>query len=292
MPDVLRLGPLQLQGQLLTLLLACIVGYWLTRRLVRKLKSDRGVAYPIDDVVFNGGVIILLFWKFGVILTQPSLLWKQPGKLLLVSGSSAELLTGLLVALIYALFQLRKHQIPIFLLLDVLACGLTGAVLLYASLVQEYGSPTSLPWGIGAQGTTGRFHPYYQYFALLLVPLWIWQLKRSSVHAPGSGKLLKYTSLYVGGAGMLASFFAQSVPTPIYLSWAQLLFLTMLIIGMLLPRLAHNTNRRELSYMSQNDSKEQIKQDQQNKERQKSSPASGKEGFVDKKLDGPNRPST
>ncbi|WNR44997.1 hypothetical protein [Paenibacillus roseipurpureus] len=42
--------------------------------------------------------------------------------------------------------------------------------------------------------------------------------------------------------------------------------------------------------MSNNDSKTQIQQEQQNQERAKS-PA-GKEGYVDKKLDGPNRPST
>ncbi|MGG1517641.1 hypothetical protein ABE504_19660 [Paenibacillus oryzisoli] len=42
--------------------------------------------------------------------------------------------------------------------------------------------------------------------------------------------------------------------------------------------------------MSSNDSKTQIQQEEQNKQRGQST--SGKEGFVDKKLDGPNRPST
>ncbi|MNY53914.1 hypothetical protein D3C86_1897170 [compost metagenome] len=89
---------------------------------------------------------------------------------------------------------------------------------------------------------------------------------------------------------MIASYFAQVESTLVYLSSQQLLFLLMMIIGMILPILSHTTGRRELMDMSQNDSKTQIQQEQQNEERAKS-PA-GKEGYVDKKLDGPNRPST
>jgi hypothetical protein len=91
---------------------------------------------------------------------------------------------------------------------------------------------------------------------------------------------------------LLSSFFAAVNPTLLYLSLAQLLFLFMLIIGMLLPVLTHNTSRKELSALSQNDSKTQVQQEQQNKEREKAATPAGKEGFVDKKLDGPNRPST
>ncbi|MNR28594.1 hypothetical protein D3C85_1459230 [compost metagenome] len=89
---------------------------------------------------------------------------------------------------------------------------------------------------------------------------------------------------------MLASYFAADEPTAVYLTPVQLLNLLMLVIGMILPILSHTTGRRELMDMSQNDSKTQIQQEQQNEERAKS-PA-GKEGYVDKKLDGPNRPST
>ncbi|WP_222708556.1 spore protein [Paenibacillus sp. N3.4] len=43
--------------------------------------------------------------------------------------------------------------------------------------------------------------------------------------------------------------------------------------------------------MSQNDSKMQIEQEQQNKELKNKTSTTDKEGVVDKKLDGPNRPS-
>jgi prolipoprotein diacylglyceryltransferase len=291
MPDVLQIGPLQLQGRLLALLLACVVGLWLIRRQVRQSQDE--IKLPIDDIIFNAAIIVVLTWKFGIVLTQPSILWTQPTKLLMISGSNTEMMFGLLFALIYGFFQLRKRRIPLILFLDVLASGLTVSFFLYIALIPEYGLPTTLPWGIGVEGTVSRFHPYHMYLALLLVPFLIWQqFIQPRAKTLGSGKLLKYSMLYVGAAGMLASFFADPGRAVVYLSWHQLIFLFMLVIGMLLRPMVHNTSRRELSQMSQNDSKTQIEQEKQNKEHQKFSSTSGKEGFVDKKLDGPNRPST
>ncbi|WP_171685638.1 hypothetical protein [Paenibacillus planticolens] len=313
MPDVLQIGPLQLQGRLAALLLVCVLGLWLIRRTARhlgNLKQGRerehsgsstqtlevpAMTKPIDDIVFGGAIIVVLTWKFGVIFTQPSLIWTSPLKLLMVVGSSTEIALGLLLACGYMYVQIRKLRIPLYFFLDILVIGLTAAAFLYCALVPAYGLPTAWPWGIGVKGTVSRFHPYHAYVSLLLVPLLIWQIgyegRRMSY---GSGFLLKYSLIYGGAAGMLASFFTAAKPGFLYLSMAQLIFLFMLVVGMLLPALAHNTGRRELSAMSQNDSKTQIQQEQQNQEREKaaSSSTAGKEGFVDKKLDGPNRPST
>ncbi|MDQ0902498.1 prolipoprotein diacylglyceryl transferase family protein [Paenibacillus sp. V4I7] len=295
MPDVLQIGPFQLQGRLLALLLACALGLWLIRRVSQRLLNHTHTvtAKPIEDLIFNGAVIVLLTWKLGVIVTQPSLLWNNPLKLLMVSGSGTEIALGMLIACIYMYYQIRKNRIPLLLVLDVFALGITAAAFLYCVLIPAYGLPTTVPWGIGVEGTVSRFHPYHAYFSLLLVPLLIWQhlieLRKKML---GQVVLLKYSLLFGGAAGMLASFFAAAKPTLLYLSSAQLLFLFMLIIGMLLPVLTHNTSRKELSELSQNDSKTQVQQEQQNLEREKSAKPAGKEGFVDKKLDGPNRPST
>lgn len=294
MPDVFQLGPLQLQGKLVAMLLAGALGLWLIRRAARQLgrREENPATKSIDDIVFVGAIIVLLTWKLGVIITQPSLLWTSPLKLLMVVGSSTEIVLGLLLACMYMYVQIRKQRIPLYVFLDVFVTGLTAAVFVYCALIPAYGLPTTWPWGIGVEGTISRFQPYRAYFSLLLVPLLIWQIGyEGRRNRFGSGILLKYSLIYGGAAGMLASFFAAAKPEVLYLSLAQLIFLFMLVVGMLLPALAHNTGRRELSLMSQNDSKTQIQQEQQNKEREKSSGA-GKEGFVDKKLDGPNRPST
>lgn len=295
MPDVLQIGPLQLQGRLLALLLACALGLWLIRRVTQRLLNDTQIviAKPIEDLIFNSAIIVLLTWKLGVIVTQPSLLWNNPLKLLMVSGSSTEIALGVLIACMYMYYQIRKYRIPLFLVLDVFTLGVIAAVCVFCALIPAYGLPTTVPWGIGVEGTVSNFHPYHAYFSLLLVPLLIWQhVIEPRKKTLGQGVLLKYSLLYGGASGMLTSFFVASKPTIIYLSLAQLLFLFMLIIGMLFPVLTHNTSRKELSAMSQNDSKMQVQQEQQNQEREKAATPAGKEGFVDKKLDGPNRPST
>lgn len=289
MPDVVQMGPLQLKGTLVALLLACVLGFWLMRRVLQRLdRVDQG----IDDLILNGVLIVFFTWRLGGLLTQPSLLWQSPMKLLLTAGSNMEIIVGIVLAYIYLTYQVRKRAIPWRLLLDIFAIGAASAVFLYAALTPTFGLPTTLPWGIGVEGTVSRFHPDHAYLAFLLLPLLVWQqlLAARSTTVLGSGKLLKYSLFFGGAAGMLASYFALVEPTAIYLSPGQLLNLLMLIIGMILPILSHTTGRRELMDMSQNDSKTQIQQEQQNQERAKT--PTSKEGYVDKKLDGPNRPST
>jgi prolipoprotein diacylglyceryltransferase len=299
MPEVVQIGPLQLQGQLVALLLACVLGFWLMRRVVRQWNrgelevpdTDRGAVKGLDDLILNSVLIVFFTWRLGSLLTQPSLLWESPMKLLMTAGSKMEIVVGIVLAYIYLTYQVRKHGIAWRVLLDMLAIGTASAMFLYAALTPSFGLPTLLPWGIGVEGTVSRFHPHHAYLAILLVPLLVWQqlLTARSTMVLGTSKLLKITLFYGGAAGMVASFFALAEPTALYLTPGQLLNLLMLIIGMNLPILSHTTGRRELMDMSQNDSKTQIQQEQQNQQRDQK-PAS-KEGY-DKKLDGPNRPST
>jgi hypothetical protein len=301
MPDVIQIGPLQLQGTLVALLLACVFGYMLMRRAIQQwsredqiepISDDRVVVKGIEDLLLNSALIVFFTWRLGSLLTQPSLLWESPMKLLLTTGSNMEVVVGLVLAYIYLTYQMRKQGFEWRPLLDVLAIGAAAAVFLYATLTPTFGLLTTLPWGIGVEGTVSRFHPDHAYFAILLLPLLVWQqvLIARPGNVIGAGQLLKWTLLYGGAAGMVASYFAAAEPTAVYLSPRQLLNLLLMSIGMILPILSHTMGRRELMEMSQNDSKTQIQQEEQNEERAKT--PTNKEGYVDKKLDGPNRPST
>lgn len=57
MPDVLQIGPLQLQGGLVALLLACVLGFWLMRRVTKHLgkddPSETALDKPIEELIFN-----------------------------------------------------------------------------------------------------------------------------------------------------------------------------------------------------------------------------------------------
>ena len=158
--------------------------------------------------------------------------------------------------------------------LILLPLALHRRVFLYTALTPAFGLPTLLPWGIGVEGTVSRFIPITRIWRYSFLPLLVWQQLWTvrSTTVLGTGKLLKYTLLYGGAAGMIASFFALAEPTAVYLSPGQLVNLLMLIIGMNLPILSHTTGRRELMDMSQNDSKTQIQQEQQNQERAKTLP--------------------
>jgi prolipoprotein diacylglyceryltransferase len=299
MPDVVQIGPLQLQGTLVALLLACLLGYWLMRRAAQQLhrsnliepaSTDRLDTNGVEDLILNSVLIVFFTWRLGRLLTEPSLLWTSPMKLLLTAGSNMEIVLGLVLAFVYLSYQVRKRNMAWRPLLDIFAIGAASAVFLAMALTPTFGLPTTLPWGIGVEGTVSRFHPDHAYLAILLLPLLLWQqVSEARSTSIGQGKLLKFTLFYGGTAGMIASYFSQVEPTLIYLSTQQLLFLLMMVIGMNLPVLSHTTGRRELIDMSKNDSKTQIQQEQQNQERTKT-PAT-KEGY-DKKLDGPNRPST
>jgi hypothetical protein len=65
----------------------------------------------------------------------------------------------------------------------------------------------------------------------------------------------------------------------------------MVLVGMLLPNFTHNRDRKELTILAKDDSKEQIKQEQEDKARQGNSMDTNGDGNFDKKLDGPNRPA-
>jgi hypothetical protein len=299
MPDVVQIGPLQLQGHGVALILACVLGYWLMRRAAQQLHREDSLEPPAadrldvkgtEDLILNGVFIVFFTWRLGRLLTEPSLLWTSPMKLLLTAGSSMEIVVGFVLAFVYLSYQVRKKNMAWRPLLDIGAIGAASAVFLYTALTPTFGLPTTLPWGIGVEGTVSRFHPDHAYLAILLLPLLLWQqVSEVRTMSVGQGKLLKYTLFYGGIAGMIASYFTLVEPTLVYLSPQQLLFLLMMVIGMNLPVLSHTTGRRELMDMSKNDSKTQIQQEQQNQERTKT-PAT-KEGY-DKKLDGPNRPST
>ncbi|MNH90345.1 prolipoprotein diacylglyceryl transferase [compost metagenome] len=233
MPEMLRIGPINLQTGLLALLLGYVLGAGLIHLHLRRLAGSNKM---ISDVWLTCGMIILLFWKFGVILTSPSILFKDPMKILFLTGGTLEVLLGICAAGFYAYGQLRKHRIPIYTALDVAAIGMITVVLVYVSMIPSFGQQTDLPWGIGVEGTQTQFHPVNAYMAIALVPLWIRLI--TSRRDAGSGKVFKEILIYVGFAGLLISLLDRVDPIWLYVSYSQLCFLVMIAAGMLLPSLS------------------------------------------------------
>jgi prolipoprotein diacylglyceryltransferase len=230
-PDTLQIGPIHVQTELLALLIGFVVGIGLIRaRLKRSVGAEYG---DIPDILLNCGLIVLLFWKLGVVLTSPLMILQDPLKLLFITGSTTEILLGICAALFFGIWQLRKKSISIYTALDVISIGAVTAAVIYYALVSEFGRQTELPWGIGVEGTLTRFHPVHAYFSILLIPLWF-RLFRS-YHLPGTGQAFKATLLYFGIAGMLVSILDDTDPSWLYISYAQIIFILMMVLGWLLP---------------------------------------------------------
>lgn len=234
MPEMLRLGPINLHTELLAILIGFALGTWLIRI---RFRPQAPMGNIIADILLNGGLIVILFWKFGVALTSPSLIVHDPMKLMFLTGSTLELLIGIAAALIYAYWQLHKKRIPLYSALDIAVTGMVTGLIVYYALVFEFGQPTLLPWGIGVEGTETRFHPVNGYLAILLIPLWarLLVLRRE----PGTGWMLKETLVYFGLAAMAVSLLDDAAPSIIYISYAQIIYLAIIIIGMLLPKISN-----------------------------------------------------
>jgi hypothetical protein len=86
--DIWSIGPFQLKAELIISLISAAAGLAAIKIVHRKSSWHSA---PVTDVVFNGLVIIFLFWKFGHVLSDPSLLWENSSLVVLASQLSADL---------------------------------------------------------------------------------------------------------------------------------------------------------------------------------------------------------
>ncbi|ARF67959.1 hypothetical protein B7C51_09160 [Paenibacillus larvae subsp. pulvifaciens] len=128
--DIWSIGPFQLKAELIISLISAAAGLAAIKIVHRKSGWHSA---PVTDLVFNGLVIIFLFWKFGHVLSDPSLLWENSSLVVLASGTGKDIILGTLVAILYISAQAGKTSLDGATWLDFLAYGLTagGACILF-----------------------------------------------------------------------------------------------------------------------------------------------------------------
>jgi len=290
MPDIVAIGPLMIRGDMLAVILACAVGLAVMHINLKRAGSG---LLPLSDVVLTAAVIVFICWKAGPLLSEPEILWQSPLKLVMLPGAIDGVLFGVILAAAYVLNRLRKLAIPLMAALDGIAFFGMGSGLVYTALTIRYGYETSLPWGIREIPAGAGHHPVFAYLAIVLAGGLIWAWKRHS--AFGSGQTLRFTLLLIGIGGLAVSLLAPQTPSLLWLSGVQLACLAASVSGVLvgnrigtLPQ-THTNSGKELSDMPKErsgDSMAQRNQERENKGNQ------AERNVVDKKLDGPNRPST
>jgi phosphatidylglycerol:prolipoprotein diacylglycerol transferase len=285
--EMLQLGPFVLNRQLAAVFLALVAGY---AAAVLAIRRSPWKASTLPDVILNGMVIGFLLWKALPAVRDPSLLWPNPLKALMVPGSSADAGIAVASGWLYALIVSLMRGISLKALADAAACGIAAFLLVHGLAGgRTYGIPTGLPWGVSLTDPALRYHPLHVYEALLgllllAVPLAV------RIRA-GEGRL-GIALFPLAGAGLLTvSLFARHDRTLLLLAPVQWLGIGLLAAGLFLPGLYilwEAVQERRGWRLAKGNSKEQNKKARKNA--QGGSPGPEQAGF-NKKIDGPDRPA-
>jgi len=148
-PRLFELGPITVYTYGLLLAAAYLLGLWLARRRAR--------ARGLDDArVLDLGIYIIISALIGakllLLITDFKSFTADPRELLTLARSGGVFYGGLIVAVVVALWYIRRVGLPLWTTCDVFAPGIAlGHVVgrfgcLFAGCC--YGKPTTLPWGI------------------------------------------------------------------------------------------------------------------------------------------------
>jgi phosphatidylglycerol:prolipoprotein diacylglycerol transferase len=208
-PKILDLGPITIHTYGLMLAAAFIAGIWVTSRNARK----EGI-HP--DSIWNMGLVVIFSALVGaklLLLISDYQYYSQNFReifSLSTLRSGGVFYGGLLLAMISAIWYLRKKQLPAWIIADFAAPGIAlGQALGRIGCLSAgccYGKPTQMPWGITftsqyAHDNVGvplntPLHPtqiYESVGAFCLFLFLMWRLSRK--HFTGQ-ILLEYLMLY------------------------------------------------------------------------------------------------
>ncbi len=226
MPDVLQWGPFTIRWDMLVLILSGLAGYY---AMALRLKRSEFKDSPIINWLFNAFIIFIVFWKFGYVFSVPSILWKDPLKLLLLQGSSTEILIGAAAVIVYFFFQLNRNRSLTWVLLDLVPYGALAFLAIQNLLLWQYGNLTTVPWGISASDPNYHYHPINVYLLILIIPA-ILRLWTSSC-VLGQGKALCSFLIFYGLGWLAVSLFQPQEAVLLILSIEQIVYILMAAAG-------------------------------------------------------------
>lgn len=213
--ELFHIGPLSVSPFGVMMMLAFLAAYW---QLFKGLQArDAGSEEDASALLLAAGIggivgakiyYAVLYQDVSLLLTRAGLVWYGG----LILGAAAVLLT------------IRRRRLPFGHVADAAALGLAlgyavGRIGCFL-VGDDYGVPTSLPWGVafevgvppttvgamtqafnldleGSPGDLLRVHPTQLYETLLAGGIWLWGRKRFGVWAPGRTALAVFGLLAV-----------------------------------------------------------------------------------------------
>jgi hypothetical protein len=224
MPDAFHFGPLYLNGAVLAHILAGIIAWLVIRWWTKKQHVFLSL-----DVLLNAMLIIVLFWKFGWVLSRLDVIWESPMNLILLTGSAREVWIGVAIAVVYASIAVIRQRIPWRLMLDLMVLLILAYIMVKSALSVEYGRVTSMPWGWSPLYEGLSYHPVHWYRAIAVGLLLLWLRLRA--WKPGHGHYAAKGLLFYGMIKLALSFFDRETALMLYLTFDQIIAVLTILLG-------------------------------------------------------------
>lgn len=226
MPEVMNLGPFLIQVSWLLIAAGALMGYQIMKQLLKRTDYN---SEKVLDIVVSSLLITALVWKLGPILTNPSLVWNNPSSLLFVTGSTKHMLVGAVIAGGYIYYKMKKANVPLSVLLDVLPYGWLAVLLIYNLFTWQFGFRTTMPWGISIASPEMKYHPvnYYTAGMLILIYIGLWR----KAFRIGERQIFRYFLMLYGAGQMLVSYYQPQTVEYLGVSGSQLFYLALIVIG-------------------------------------------------------------
>lgn len=183
-PFQIHLGKFTIGGYGLMLVVAFLLGGWIYARELKRVGKDTGIAWDVGVAAAVGGVIgakiyyAVLMGSWAALVSRVGLVWY------------GGLIGGLLTVCL--LWRWKKESIATHgdLIAPALAIGYSAGRIGCFLAGDDYGTPTSLPWGVafpeGSPPTMAAVHPTQLYEVVIAfgIFLLLWRLRRHGHRAP------------------------------------------------------------------------------------------------------------
>ncbi|MDM5154302.1 diacylglyceryl transferase [Bacillus sp. DX1.1] len=197
-----------------------------------KLKKQCIPHETMMDVVTNGFMIIVVTWKFAPAILNPGWTIQSPLQALLTAGDVKHIVIGSLIASGYVVWKSKKADFSIRVLLDILPFGIVSILILYSLFHSQFGTRTTMPWGMRIYDSKFLYHPIYIYEIIIAIFMlgWLWKQK----DVLGSGKYISYFLIAEGIVHIFISLISEQIPFLLGLSLQQLFIFIVISTGIVL----------------------------------------------------------
>jgi len=236
-PTLVKFGSVSISSFSVMVLIAFLVAYYLCEKDLINRGEDRSIAdlLLIASVIGGLGGAKILFLYQNATFTE---VVQEPLRYL---SSGYTFLGGLIGAILMIYLVSVYKKVSVWHLTDLSAAPLIlayGIGRIGCLLVgDDYGVPTSLPWGIsfpnGAPPTILKVHPtqIYDSISMFVIFYFLWKLRKRNYP---TGWITSATLIILGAQRFLIEFIRSTTPSFIEgLSQAQLISLMLIFIGII-----------------------------------------------------------